>query len=597
MEYKQLPEVISENHPLAYIEQGRKPILTLCILAKSEICALTVSSLMGVINCAELNKIITLQPCLAMGQSDLPKARSEQLTVWYQSAHPGDYFMFIDADQTFKPSDIFRSLLHILNADVVCGAYSRKNKTITVEPKDITEFYRNGVGELWYGSTGFMMITYAITDKLARYFGKTTRISLKASVYPFFYERIVDEPELNRKDLWLSEDYSFCWLARQHGGKVFGHISTIGHVIPNEFFVEMPDKLNWHDKSVVIYCGPTAEAWSPLTIKERGLGGSETAVIKLAPIWVKAGYEVFVFCNCDKPGVYDGVNYQHEQSFNFTDDFNILIVWRSLEVLNLLTVKAKLCIVDLHDIVKPELLTPRVIKNINRFCVKSEYHASMLTNANIEKEKIYVIPNGGAYEENMLKLADAKKDPNYLIYASSYDRGLAYMLKWGWPKIKKACPDAYLHVYYGWEAFDKLQPKNEETQLYKKIVVELLGQNGVKEIGRIPQEQLLQEKAKATIHYYIGDFQEIDCISVRESACLGTIPIVSKEAHVFTEKKYCICIEGDPHKKETHERGADKIIEILRKPKVAEKLRKELIVPLDETWNETGQKWLNVFKF
>ncbi|MBS0627379.1 MAG: hypothetical protein JSS09_04135, partial [Verrucomicrobia bacterium] len=150
---EEIPKEVHEDHPLALIEKGRKPILTICILAKSEIVGLTVASLLEAINCADLNRTVTLQPCLALGQSDLPKARSEQLSVWYRTASNGDYFLFVDADQTFRPADIFRSLLYSLNADVVCGSYSRLNGTMTVEPKDVGNFYQNKSGELWYGST------------------------------------------------------------------------------------------------------------------------------------------------------------------------------------------------------------------------------------------------------------------------------------------------------------------------------------------------------------------------------------------------------------------------------------------------------------
>jgi glycosyltransferase involved in cell wall biosynthesis len=265
-------------------------------------------------------------------------------------------------------------------------------------------------------------------------------------------------------------------------------------------------------------------------------------------------------------------------------------------MLNLFTVQAKLCVVDLHDIVKPELITEKVRKNVKLYFVKSNYHSTMIESAGIDKSQIVVIPNGGAYEEKMQFLSETKKDPFYLIYASSYDRGLAYMLKWGWPKIKKVCPQAYLKIFYGWDGFDAIQKNNHDAQLYKKIVQTLMKQDGVHDMGRVPQEQLLLEKARATIHYYVGDFQEIDCISVRESACLGTIPVVSAQALVFNEKSYCVRIDGDPHKKETHEAAAEKICQILLRPKEAEKLRSELVVPLTETWENTARKWLQVLE-
>lgn len=119
-----------------------------------------------------------------------------------------------------------------------------------------------------------------------------------------------------------------------------------------------------------------------------------------------------------------------------------------------------------------------------------------------------------------------------------------------------------------------------------------MAQDGVKECGRISQEELLKEKAKANIHLYTGDFQEIDCISVRESACLGAIPVVSKNVEVFAEKPYCISIEGDPRSKIMQEKTAEKVIEILKNPELAESLRQG---PVNETWENTALEWLKLF--
>jgi len=38
---------------------------------------------------------------------------------------------------------------------------------------------------------------------------------------------------------------------------------------------------------------------------------------------------------------------------------------------------------------------------------------------------------------------------HWVIYTSSYDRGLEHLLKM-WPDVKKAVPDAELHIFYGW---------------------------------------------------------------------------------------------------------------------------------------------------
>lgn len=566
-----------------------KPKLTICIMCKNEICALTVACFMNTCNSSNLEYFI--KPHLAIGQSDLPKARSEQVTRWYDESKPGDIFMFIDSDQTFIQSDIETSIHFLKEADVVCGAYSRKNGTMTVVPKDIVQFYQDKKGELLYGPTGFMAFTYNIIKKIADASPEVIgydAMSLKKICYPFFLERVIDDPEVGRYNCWISEDYSFCWLARQHGAKILGYISpTIGHIIPMERFVQIPSYKTWPDKSIVYFCAKTAEPWSGASIK-KGIGGSELAVIKLSEEWAKRGYKVTVFCTCDDPGFHNGVEYVHENTFNVMDRFNILINWRSTSMLNFFDVHGRVSVLDLHDIVKPEDFTSNVLKNVNRVCFKSKHHASM-ANDKISDAITRIIPNGG-YFKNEYKL---EKDPNYIIYASSYDRGLPFILKWAWPVIKQACPNAYLKIFYGWNGFDAHQKMTDDVVKYKNIILDLMKQDGVSECGRIPQEQLLKEKAKANIHLYTGDFQEIDCISIRESACMGAIPIVSKGVKVFEEKAYCTLIDGNPRTKEMQEEAGRKVVEFLQNPDLAEKYRTEMMDKIpEETWSNIAERWI-----
>ena len=563
-----------------------KPTLTVCVLAKNEICALTIGCLINASTNVKICKEYNFCQQFAIGQSDLPKVRSSQLSNWYDTSCPKDLFMFLDADQTFLPSDILTSLKLIKTADVVCGAYAKKTGGMTVQPKSITSFYKNKEGELRYGSTGFMLITYEIAHKLALEMEKI-KIGIDSYAFPFFFERIVDEKETNEKNIWLSEDYSFCWLVRNSGGRVYGYISpSIGHIVPIEKYITMPTSKKWSKDSIVYYCHKTSEKWSAKSLG-KGIGGSETAVIKLCSYWAKSGYEVTVFCDCDEPGVYDGVVYKHFNQFNVMDEYNILVIWRSLQLLLTNDISAKKKFIDLHDIVKEDELHSSLPSMVDGFFVKSKYHASMLHN--VPDEKIIVVPNGGAEEYKV----NETRDQNYLIYSSSYDRGLIYMLKWGWPRIKKACPEAYLKIFYGWNGFDAVAGNDIAKHRFKVMMQGLMSQDGVEECGRISQTDLAIEKSKASIHYYVGDFQEIDCISVRESAYLGAIPVVSREVHVFKEKEdYCILVDGDPCIQETQERGADMIIELLKNP---EKRRNSLRVP-KESWEYVANRWLEVLK-
>jgi hypothetical protein len=580
-----------------------KPNLTICIPSKTEMSSFCVGSYLNTLGSEELKKNYNLNHMLTIGQSDLPKARSEHVTKWYKNSKKGDVFLFIDADQTFKNEDILRSLSLIEKYDVVCGAYAKNDGTMTVQPKDIIDFYQRKEGELFYGSTGFMMFSYdTLKTIVEKRYPSTIRISNTEYSYPFFYERVVVDSEVRDEEVWLSEDYSFCYTVRELGGTVYGYISpTIGHVISTEKFVMVPEITTWPERSIAIYCGRTSEAWSPKSL-EKGIGGSETAVIKLSKLWSRLGYSVTVFCNCTNTGMYDNVNYSSYSNFKITDKFDILIIWRSLEFLDLAKFKARKIFLDLHDVIYPEQMTKRILENVDLFFVKSLYHKRLLTNSavTIPENKIRVIPNGGVpnggvpnggVRVNPLP----EKDLNYLIYSSSYDRGLAYILKWAFPKIKKECPNAYLKVFYGWDCYDAIKPKNRETLLYKNIIEKLMQQDGVIHCGRVSQEELLKEKEKANIHLYTGDFQEICCISTRESASVGCIPVVSDFAEVFREQDYTIKVEGDPRSKEMQEKTADVVIDLLMNEEKTEEIRKNLRVPSDQTWENTAEKWVKEF--
>jgi hypothetical protein len=597
---------MENNKEMSNDKSGDKRTLTLCMLAKSEICAPSAGCFINVLNSRELKHLVNLEQHFSLGQSGLPKARSYQTTVWFKKAKPGDVFMFIDSDQTFTDKDIITSLSYIdKGCSVVCGAYQRKSGNMTVEPKNVSRFFDEKEGDLWYGSTGFMMITYEILEKIVKNVGPPIAISSKEEAYPFFYERTVVEPEISPVKLWLSEDYSFCWLARVCKGRVFGYISpTIGHILPTETFVEIPKLKKWDKKSIVIYCGKTSEQWSAKSV-ERGIGGSELSVINLSKLWVKRGWSVTVFCYCDEPGIYEGVHYRHITDFSVMDIYDILILWRVPEFLNFIKIESRKCLIDFHDIVKSDRLTQKVLDRADYFCVKSEYHKKLLPNT-VESEKICVIPNGGGLEmygkvkdEHYKKLMNAK-DLRYLIYTSSYDRGLYFILKWCFPLIKKACPDVYFKVFYGWEGFDKAHAQeiasgNEDAKVFKDAVQELLKQDGVEECGRVSHERLLKEKEKANIHLYTGDFQEIDCISVRESASVGCIPVVSEYVEVFKEKPYCIKVEGDPRVKETQEKVAEVIIQMLTNVAETNAFR-ETMDTSNETWEKVASKWVALFK-
>jgi cellulose synthase/poly-beta-1,6-N-acetylglucosamine synthase-like glycosyltransferase len=192
-----------------------------------------------------LNKVVT-DPELSerynvlykmfIGCSSLNITRSIALTEWFQNSFNGDLFLFIDADQMFTPKDVLKaiSLLHETESDVVCGAYPRHDDKPTCKAYDQETFLRENHGKLKYGATGFMLISKRILDTMDL---MPVHVENRTdNVIPYFQSRVVEESQ--NINLWLAEDYSFCWLVRRHKGKIYGFISpTLGHILSSHKYL------------------------------------------------------------------------------------------------------------------------------------------------------------------------------------------------------------------------------------------------------------------------------------------------------------------------------------------------------------------------
>lgn len=131
------------------------------------------------------------------------------------------------------------------------------------------------------------------------------------------------------------------------------------------------------------------EQWGPESL-EKGIGGSETAVIRLSQEWAKKGYKVTVFADPGQKKEIDGVTWLPWYYFNKDDEFNVFIMWRSAALAG--KVKCKKFLVDLHDLFSGLDFTDEQIENVDKFMVKSNYHRKL--GPNIPDSKFKVISNG-----------------------------------------------------------------------------------------------------------------------------------------------------------------------------------------------------------
>ena len=328
----------------------------------------------------------------------------------------------------------------------------------------------------------------------------------------------------------------------------------------------------WDKNTIVIFCPSSWETWSPNSLN-KGIGGSEEAVIKISKELKDLGYRVFVYGEPGEDrGEHDGVYYFHAHEINLDDTFDTFICWRVPSLFNK-EIKARKKFLWLHDVHRKEEFAEKIINNIDRVILLSKYHRSLFPN--IPEEKVFYSSNGINKEDYT---GNFKKDPHKLIYTSCPSRGLEYLLDW-WPEIKKEVPQAKLDVFYGFDNYTKSWHNHPDKMAWVAKMKEKLNQEGITFYGRQPQEIVVKHTLEAGIWAYPTEFPEISCITAMKMQACGAWPITTGYAAL----------------EETQQFG-------IKKP--LDKLREEIIKALKEkpdpkemmTWARKNYSWTKVAK-
>lgn len=357
----------------------------------------------------------------------------------------------------------------------------------------------------------------------------------------------------------------------------------------------------WDNNEVAIVCGQGFEQWSPKSI-DKGVGGSEEAVIYLSNELTKLGWKVTVYANpMQEEGNHKGVLYRQWYDLNLKDRFNVLVMWRTIGLADL-NPSARFKLVWMHDYPNNADFTEERVNKVNKIAVLSEYHKSLLR---LEKdgefipmpeEKIFLTANGIILEPVSNKI---KRNPYRMIYTSSYDRGLVYLLV-NWASIKQQVPQAELHIFYGWNLFDTIHGNNPARMKWKEEVKELMRQDGVIEHGRIGHKQLAEEFMKSGIFAYPSDFSgEISTISAMKAQAYGTVPVVVNRYSLANTVKNGLRLDVDIETKEGQEEYVRALVKLLNNPKEQEEIRKPMMEFAQGyfLWSRVAQNWHDLFKY
>lgn len=187
------------------------------------------------------------------------------------------------------------------------------------------------------------------------------------------------------------------------------------------------------------------------------------------------------------------------------------------------------------------------------------------------------------------------RDFNRVVYTSSYDRGLQHLLEM-WPEVIKECPKATLHVYYGWQLFEKFYANNPSSMAWMKKMQDMMTYEGITHHGRIPQEKVKEEMLKSGIWAYPTHFGEISCISAIKAQAYGCEPVVVNYAALKETVQFGRRVDGDIYDQETKDEFKKQLLDALKHP-MSEERREEMMKYARSrwSWNTIASDWTKEF--
>lgn len=353
------------------------------------------------------------------------------------------------------------------------------------------------------------------------------------------------------------------------------------HVDPNEAANNLRKQTfgSHTERSICFLTRPSFETWHPAIEAEHGAGGAETCIMELAPRFAADGWRVAVF---GTPGAHrgiddNGVEWWNSADFTPSEEFSVIISSRAPEAFDT-KLNAEQTYLWMHDVNVGEHMFgawgPRW-EATTKVVALTAWHKNHLNQLyGIPLDKQVVIPNGidpARFENRRWIKQWTQEEPSgpIFVYSSSPDRGIDVVLRL-WPDIRNEFPEAELHVYYGWEAIDKIlkiQPNQFLSQFKDGVQrqIELLGgtEGGIWWEGRIPQAQLASKLAHADYWLYPTYFLETFCITALEMQMSGVLPITSN-AGALQETVGCdyLRVKGHPNNFSFQASYLDKVLEV-----------------------------------
>lgn len=540
----------------------------------------------------------------------------------------GSRWAFFVDDDVFVPDFTIQKFLSLSQKGlkVISGLYYKKNEN--VEPVIFKElgngpyfnFPTNSVFEIEGSGAGCMWIDLGIFKEFDK------------RGLPYFKQdwlMALDKEGKNQVQVEIGEDHWLYYNAKNLGVQPYcdssiccdHYDSKANKMYPIETEVSRIKGLDLRNKDSckdsikkfveakkpnIMFVVPSAVPFNGKTLEERGIGGSETAIIHTAK-GLANDNNVVVFCTCPQQGETDGVLYL---------DLSMLEIMNSIpiELMVMYRINNPDYVKGMKDKYKPKhvvywtqdypmyagfdanfLKIPPLVDYM--VCVSNDHKEALCERypCMLDEDKILVIEDG--VDNNLYKDKDKiEKKKNQFYYSSTPYRGLEILLE-VFPKIKEKVPDATLKVCSSMLVYSDVVGDKQYEQMYKKCKET----PGVQYLGSMKQSELARVAMESYLMLYPSIYAETCCISVEEAQTAGT-PVVCNNLGALKETVHTGCgiiIPGNPRKEEWQNEFVRTIVDLCNgtmpyiegdKQPTWEAIHQECLKQ-DFDWSKSVEKW------
>lgn len=330
----------------------------------------------------------------------------------------------------------------------------------------------------------------------------------------------------------------------------------------------------------------TFEPWDFTTPLVKGIGGSETSHVEMSERLCTRGNTVRSWA----PVPFEGYRFSPAGvpwSSCLDVDLNSPGIWviyrepRAVLELPEGAISWLIC----QDVDYPRHLNKTTASRFTRIVALCEEHAAYLRKTHPYAADKVCVSSNGIRVEMLQKIIEANKgitrNPRRLMYASSPDRGLWYLVDI-FRKAREVVEDLELHVCYGFQNVEKIASGDHlESPYVRDRLVTLKGMlestPGIILHDRLNQEELAIEWLKTGIWCHPSTFAETSCITCMEAQALGAIPITNPTWAIGENVRFGVFIDGSPEDNSlVRARYTWELIQMAMDPERQEAIRDEM---------------------